>query len=171
MSSLSIERPAGLATEVATTTLDTEARGILERARSAAAASGSQFAGSLPPRDAWALVQAGQARLVDVRSPEELRFVGHVPGALSVAWATGTALTRNPRFVRELENRVTSKKEVLLFLCRSGKRSVDAAVAATKAGFEQVYNVLEGFEGDLDAQGQRGAVGGWRHQGLPWKQD
>jgi len=86
------------------------------------------------------------------------------------AWATGTSLTRNPRFVRELEARVP-KDEVVLLLCRSGKRSALAAEAAAKAGFRQAFNVLEGFEGEIDAAGQRGKSGGWRFHGLPWVQD
>jgi rhodanese-related sulfurtransferase len=59
----------------------------------------------------------------------------------------------------------------VVLLCRSGKRSAAAAEAAAKAGFTQVYNVLEGFEGDLDSQNQRGDVGGWRYWNLPWQQD
>jgi len=96
--------------------------------------------------------------------------VGHVPESLHVAWATGTAMQRNPRFVRELEAKV-SKDQAVLLLCRSGKRSAAAAEAATKAGFNQAFNVLEGFEGELDLQGQRGHQDGWRHHGLPWVQD
>jgi len=115
-------------------------------------------------------VQAGAAELVDVRSVEEYRFVGHVPGSLNVAWATGTSLNRNPRFVRELEAKV-GKTGLVLLLCRSGKRSALAAEAAAKAGFTQVFNVLDGFEGEIDAQGQRGKSDGWRFQGLPWQQD
>ncbi|MDR2188278.1 MAG: rhodanese-like domain-containing protein, partial [Azonexus sp.] len=49
--------------------------------------------------------------------------------------------------------------------------SAAAAAAATKAGFGHVYNVLEGFEGDLDNTQQRGGSGGWRHHDLPWVQD
>jgi rhodanese-related sulfurtransferase len=115
-------------------------------------------------------VQSGQAVLVDVRTAEERKFVGQPPDSLHVAWATGTALTRNPRFVKELEAKV-KKDTVLLFLCRSGKRSAQAAEAAAKAGFSQAFNVLEGFEGELDERQQRGALGGWRHAGLPWTQD
>jgi len=121
------------------------------------------------PETAWALAQAGEAVLVDVRSAEERTFVGHVPGLPHVAWASGTALTRNPRFTRELEAKVPRDRPVLL-LCRSGKRSALAAEAATKAGFAHAYNVLEGFEGELDAEGHRGSQGGWRVRGLPWVQ-
>lgn len=142
----------------------------LERASQLAHEQGLPYAGSISPVEAWALAQSGRARLVDVRSAEERKFVGHVPDVAHVAWATGTSLTRNPRFVRELESKV-GKEEAVLLLCRSGKRSALAAAAATKAGFEHVFNVLEGFEGDLDEAGQRGALGGWRFHGLPWVQD
>jgi len=127
--------------------------------------------GTVPPAEAWALFSSGQALLVDVRSPEELKFVGRVPGALNVPWATGTSLTRNPRFVRELEIKVGDKHKRVLLLCRSGKRSALAAESATKAGFTQVSNICEGFEGELDAQQQRGHGDGWRFHGLPWVQD
>ncbi|MBV8124964.1 MAG: rhodanese-like domain-containing protein [Burkholderiaceae bacterium] len=143
---------------------------VLGEARERAKSQGLPYAGGVPPEAAWALVQSGQAQLVDVRSGEERKFVGLVPGSIHVAWATGTALTRNPRFVRELEAKV-AKDAVVLLLCRSGKRSALAAEAAAKAGFTQVFNVLEGFEGELDAHQQRGHGDGWRFHGLPWVQD
>lgn len=124
----------------------------------------------LTPPEAWALIRSGEVTLVDVRTAEERAFVGQVPGSLHVPWATGTAMNRNPRFTRELEAKVAKDKPVLL-LCRSGKRSALAMDAAIKAGFSQVANILEGFEGDLDAHGQRGHSNGWRHHGLPWQQD
>jgi rhodanese-related sulfurtransferase len=146
----------------------------LARARDAAHANGLPFAGSVTPREACALAQAGDAVLVDVRSAEERHFVGQVPGSLHVAWATGTSLTRNPRFVKELEAKAGhpgKSGKPLLLLCRSGKRSAAAAEAATKAGLPDVFNVLEGFEGDLDDSTQRGHFNGWRFHGLPWTQD
>jgi rhodanese-related sulfurtransferase len=150
--------------------LETLDHPVLERARREAQAAGLSYAGGVPPQDAWAIVQAGHAVLVDVRSGEERKFVGQVPGSLHVAWAAGTALTRNPRFVRELEAKVRKDQTVLL-LCRSGKRSALAAEAAAKAGFSNVFNVLEGFEGELNDQQQRGSADGWRFRGLPWSQD
>lgn len=143
---------------------------ILQQAQAQAAAQGLPFAGSVSPQEAWALAQAGAAPIVDVRTAEERKFVGQVPGTLHVAWATGTALTRNPRFVRELEAKVSRHAPVLL-LCRSGKRSALAAEAATKAGFSRVFNIREGFEGELNDVQQRGTADGWRHRGLPWQQD
>ena len=142
--------------------------------KAAAESSGLQYAGGVPPGVAWELVQQGSAVLVDVRSGEERKFVGHVPDSLHVAWASGTALTRNPRFVRELEAKVAAaggKEAVVLLLCRSGKRSALAAEAAAKAGFTHVFNVLEGFEGEIDARQHRGGSDGWRFHGLPWVQD
>jgi rhodanese-related sulfurtransferase len=144
---------------------------LLQRARAEALANHLPFAGSVSPPDAWALASSGQAVLVDVRSNEERVFVGHVPGSVHVPWASGTALTRNPRFVRELEAKVGDKARPLLLLCRSGKRSALAAEVAAKAGFALVFNVREGFEGESDERGQRGHRNGWRRHDLPWVQD
>jgi rhodanese-related sulfurtransferase len=143
---------------------------VLDAARAAARAAGLPYAGGLAAPDAWELVKSGAAALVDVRSIEECKFVGYIPGSLHVPWATGTNLNRNPRFVRELEAKVR-KTDVVLLMCRSGKRSALAAEAATKAGFASVFNVLEGFEGDIDKEQHRGTLGGWRKRGLPWVQD
>jgi len=142
----------------------------LEQVRQAAQASGLPYAGGVSPRQAWALFSTGQAVLVDVRSAEERKFVGHVPGSVHIAWATGTSLARNPRFVRELEVKLGKEQPVLL-LCRSGKRSAVAAEAAAKAGLHNVFNVLEGFEGEIDTQQHRGGSDGWRFHDLPWVQD
>lgn len=150
--------------------VQTHAQQILELAREAAQTEQLPFAGSIHPVDAWFLLQHDQAILVDVRTNEERKFVGYVPNSVHVAWATGTSFNRNPRFVKELENK-TGKDAVILLLCRSGKRSALAAEAAQKAGFSNVFNVQEGFEGDLNPQQQRGALNGWRTHQLPWLQD
>ena len=147
----------------------TAAQQALEDARAAATAAGTPYAGGVAPEVAWALFTAGDALLVDVRTAEERKFVGHVPESLHVPWATGTSLTRNPRFVRELEAK-TGKTAVVLLLCRSGNRSAQAP-RPRRRGFTQVFNVLEGFEGDLDERQHRGGSNGWRFRGLPWAQD
>ncbi len=143
---------------------------VLRIAQEDAQTQGLTYAGIVAPDDAWKLFIGGQAHLVDVRAAEERKFVGHVPNTLHVAWQTGPALIKNPRFLRELENKLP-KDAVILLLCRSGKRSAAAAANATAAGFKYVFNVREGFEGDLDDRQQRGASGGWRQRGLPWVQD
>ena len=142
----------------------------VESARHAATEQGLPYAGSVSPSIAWDLFNAGEAVLVDVRSNEELHFVGRVPGSVHVPWATGTSLTRNPRFVRELESKV-NKESLVFLLCRSGKRSSLAAEAATKAGFAHAFNILEGFEGEINEDKHRGLTGGWKFHSLPWEQD
>ena len=72
--------------------------------------------------------------------------------------------------MRELAAKV-SKDSIILLLCRSGKRSALAAQAATEAGLAHVFNVLEGFEGEIDTEQHRGGSDGWRFRGLPWIQD
>lgn len=81
----------------------------LAQIRAQAIADGLPYAGGISPKQAWALVEAGKVLLVDVRTAEERKFVGHVPDSLHVAWATGTSLSRNPRFVRELESKLGGK--------------------------------------------------------------
>ncbi len=142
----------------------------LNLARTQAREQELAYAGSVTPIQAWQLFNSGEATLVDVRSNEELHFVGRVPGTAHITWATGTSLTRNPRFVREVDNKF-AKTDVLLLLCRSGKRSALAAEALTNAGFSNVFNVLEGFEGEINEHKQRGFTGGWKFHQLPWEQD
>jgi len=143
---------------------------VLQAARAEAEQIGLKYAGRVSPDDAWKLFTSGIAHLVDVRAAEERKFVGHVPNTLHVAWQTGPALIKNPRFLRDLEGKLP-KDSIILLLCRSGKRSAAAAEAATAAGFARVFNVHEGFEGDLDENQRRGTNGGWRQRGLPWVQD
>lgn len=126
------------------------------------------YAGDIPPTLAWQWVQSGEAVLVDVRTDAERAWVGQVPGAIAVAWKQWPQMQLNPDFDAQLLAAVPPGRKVLL-LCRSGVRSVAAAQQATALGLE-AYNVLEGFEGELDANGQRGHINGWRLRGLPWHQ-
>lgn len=143
---------------------------ILARARERATAVKLRFAGSVTAREAWRLLCAHSAILVDVRTAEERQFVGRVEESIHVPWMIGPALRRNPRFVRDLELRVR-RDSIVLLLCRSGSRSMAAAQALTQARFTDAFSVLEGFEGALDQRLQRGNEGGWRKRGLPWIQD
>lgn len=129
---------------------------ILARARVEAVGSG--YAGDLSPQKAWALFSSGIADLIDVRTKRELKNVGYVPNAKHIEWLRDADMLPNPRFIYELNSKV-GKDDVVLLLCRSGKRSVAAAQAATQAGFKHVFNVLEGFEG------------GWLRHNLPWARD
>jgi sulfur dioxygenase len=126
------------------------------------------YAGDISPQLACQWWQSGDAVLVDVRSDAERAWVGFVPGALALAWKQWPGMTLNPSFDAQLLAAVPAGKKVVM-LCRSGIRSVATAQRATELGL-QAYNILEGFEGDPDAQGQRGHSGGWRFHGLPWRQ-
>ncbi len=142
---------------------------ILDVARTRYEATDGAYAGAVTPPEAWQLYRTGRARLVDVRTAPEVRYVGRVPDALHVEWH-GTDADQVERFVQDLK-RVVQPEETVLLLCRSGVRSHHAAHFAHKAGYVNAYNVLEGFEGQRNHVHQRGFVDGWRSHGLPWIQD
>jgi rhodanese-related sulfurtransferase len=134
------------------------------------------YAGDITPEEAWKLLSENpEAVLVDVRTDAEWRFVG-VPDlsdlgrdVVYIEWNSVSG-THNESFVDELLEQVPSRVDrPVVFLCRSGNRSISAAEAATEAGIAPSYNVLDGFEGHLDDVGHRGGTG-WRATGLPWKQ-
>ena len=135
-------------------------------------AAGQPYAGAVTPREAYELVLLdARVKLIDVRTNAERDWVGKVSlpegrhGA--VQWSSWPGAVPNPDFVQQLEA-VASKDYVLLFLCRSGVRSRHAAALATQHGFANSYDILEGFEGDKDADGHRKTVSGWCKAGLPW---
>ena len=134
------------------------------------------YAGDITPEEAWKLlVDNPEAVLVDCRTDAEWRFVG-VPDLSSlerdvvyVEWNKSDG-KHNDGFVADLVAAgVLPGGRPVVFLCRSGNRSIGAAKAATEAGIAPSYNVLDGFEGDIDEDGHRGGTG-WKAVGLPWKQ-
>ena len=125
------------------------------------------YAGDITAEQAWQWAEQGEAILVDVRTDAERAWVGHVPGGIAIAWKLWPGMVPNPDFEQALLALPKDKK--LVMLCRSGVRSVAAAKRATELGL-LAYNILEGFEGDLDANAHRGQTGGWRKRGLPWAQ-
>jgi rhodanese-related sulfurtransferase len=137
------------------------------------------YAGDISPLEAWKLLSDNpNAVLVDVRTDAEWRFVG-VPDLSSLGrevlfleWNSSDG-THNTNFADQLRERISPAQDgaerPVVFLCRSGNRSIGAAVAATEIGITPAYNILEGFEGNLDANGHRGETG-WRAIGLPWNQ-
>jgi len=141
--------------------------------RLAAARAGKMqlaYEGAFTPQEAFEVLRlAPGARLVDVRTRAELDWVGRIPGAIEIEWNSYPGSVPNPHFITHLKKQA-DPEALLLFICRSGARSHNAALAATEAGLADCYNVLEGFEGDKDANGRRGNIGGWRHAGLPWVQ-
>ncbi|MDI3384609.1 rhodanese-like domain-containing protein [Xenophilus aerolatus] len=127
------------------------------------------YAGDVTPETAARWLASGEAVLVDVRTDAEREWVGFVPGAVPLAWKQWPGMALNPDFDAGLRAAVPAGGKAVL-LCRSGVRSVAAARRAAELGVT-AYNILEGFEGDADADGHRGNQGGWRRRGLPWKQN
>jgi len=143
---------------------------ILLLAQSRARDLSLPYEGALTPREAYEVLRmAPGAHLIDVRTRAELEWVGRIPSAVEIEWQSYPGNQFNPNFLPQLKQAV-DPETLLLFICRSGKRSSAAARLATEAGFRGCYNVLEGFEGDKDARSQRGTLGGWRLAGLPWQQ-
>ena len=128
------------------------------------------YEGALRPEEAYEIMQyAPGAKLVDVRTRAELDWVGRIPGAEIIEWSSYPGANINPHFITQLAQMV-DKESLVMFISRNGTRSHFAAIAATQAGYADCYNVLEGFEGDKDADKQRNSLNGWRLAKLPWEQ-
>ena len=135
-----------------------------------APAAGSQAIESVEPAKAFDLLKNPSTFLVDVRSVAEYVLIGHPDGAYSVPFTfwneNKAAFEPNDKFVEDLKTRF-KPEDTLIFICRSGGRSLRAAEAAGRAGFAKTFSVSQGFEGEPDAAGHR-TIGGWRNSGLPW---
>jgi rhodanese-related sulfurtransferase len=139
------------------------------------------YAGDISVEAAMKLLSGdGRATLVDVRTEPEWQFVGapDLSGlgkdVIFLSWQTYPSMQVQGDFASSLagilKERGAEPNAPILFLCRSGARSRSAAMEMTKAGWDQCYNVADGFEGPLDAEGRRGRSGGWKSKGLPWRQ-
>jgi rhodanese-related sulfurtransferase len=135
------------------------------------------YAGDLTPEETYRLLQERpDAALVDVRTQAEWNYVG-LPdlsaldrAVITVEWVSFPGGVRNEAFLEQLAAAGVTAQTPVAFLCRSGVRSQGAANLATEAGYGQAYNILGGFEGDLDQTGHRSSTSGWKHVGLPWRQ-
>jgi rhodanese-related sulfurtransferase len=120
--------------------------------------------------EAFEMVKQPNTYLIDVRSVAEYVFVGHPEMAYNTPlmfWNEEQAsMERNPEFLEDLRQRF-KKTDRLIFLCRSGGRSAQAARMAQASGFNDVYNVERGFEGEKNRDGYR-TVNGWKNSGLPY---
>jgi rhodanese-related sulfurtransferase len=131
---------------------------------------------NVSPTQTWEALRADPtARLVDVRTDVEWDSVG-VPDTsetgtdpILIQWQTAPTMQVNAAFVEQLRQAGLTPEHTLFFICRSGARSMAAAQAAARAGFARAYNVAEGFEGAPNMLGRRGAVSGWKAEGLPWR--
>lgn len=147
-----------------------ELRHILQRAAQRGRDASLAYAGEVTPQEAYNLFSGHYAKIIDIRSRFEYQYIGHIPDTPLVSWKYWPSGETNSHFLPELRAHCATD-EIVLFLCRSGIRSHATSTVAAAAGFGQTFNILEGFEGDLDLTGQRGNTGGWRKAGLPWVQD
>ena len=143
--------------------------------------SSPDYAGDIPASEAWELLKRERhAQLIDVRTFAEWNFVG-LPDLASlgrqvhcIEWQQFPSMAPNADFVADAKAAVeaagATAQTPILLLCRSGARSRGAAMALTRAGFTQAFNIADGFEGNLDREGHRGQAGGWKASGLPWRQ-
>lgn len=141
---------------------------ILKLAQQRAEQNNYPYAGALTPHEAFEVLQNNpSAVLVDVRSRAELDLVGRVPQATHIEWAFYPGMVANAEFATQLQAQVDDDL-IVIFLCRTGGRSHNAAVLAQQLGYDKAYNVLEGFEGESNTLRQRTLINGWKHAGLPW---
>lgn len=140
---------------------------ILDKAKQRAMENNLPYQGAVTPEEAYTLIQNNPENiLVDVRTLAELELVGRVPDALHIEWAFYPGMVANPNFDKQLVQQIDKKSQVI-FMCRTGGRSHNAAVVAAKLGYT-AFNMLEGFEGEANADQQRTMINGWKHAGLPW---
>ncbi len=150
----------------------TDIAAILNSARQRQQQAGWPYAGAVTPAEAMALLSAdSRVKLLDVRTQAERDWIGRVaipaPQHFAVQWSLYPGGAKNADFLAQLEA-IAGQDDGLRMQCRSGVRSRSAAEAATAKGFAHCYDILEGFEGDRDAEGHRKTIGGWCHAGLPW---
>ena len=133
----------------------------------------------LSAQQGWQLLQDDpRAVLVDIRSSMEFLFVGHPKGAVHVPWIDEPDWTVNPHFVTDIRKLLLGGAVCIIdegcapvvLICRSGKRSLEAGKVLLEAGFNRVFHIEEGFEGELNDSHQRSSINGWRFRGLPWEQ-
>ena len=141
---------------------------ILSEASMLARQNQLPYEGAITPIQAWEVLQhAPASKLIDVRSRPELDLVGRIPGAIHIEWSFYPDWSPNPDFITQLKMQI-DPESLVMFICRTGGRSHNAAMAAHSAGYTEAYNVLQGFEGEANADKQRGKINGWKAAGLPW---
>ena len=155
----------------------------------------AKLAKNVTPRQAYDMMQKDKSiYVIDVRTPWEFQFVGHIKGAYNIPYNfVSTKFTpkgqtyiyngqakiakksryqwvKNPDFLYYVGKLVKNDKNAkMIIYCRSSHRSPVAADELVKAGYKNVYNMLEGFEGGFGKTPYRRLTDGWQHAGLPYQ--
>lgn len=140
-------------------------------------ADGLDYAGEVSPQESFDYISQNRSVVIDVRTSPEWQFVG-IPDLsgtpsklLTISWKIYPSFVLNPKFIGDLiaETFIT-KDTPLFFICRSGGRSLDAALAVAAEGYNYCFNIIGGFEGEVGANRQRSMTCGWKYDNLPWVQ-
>ncbi len=133
----------------------------------------SQNVEEISPEKAYQMLKNPSTYLVDVRSIAEYVFVGHPEKAYNIPitfWnEEEQRLILNDNFIQDIKP-IFKENDILIFICRSGGRSLRAAEMVSQAGFINVYSINEGFEGEEDERGYR-TINGWKNRGLSYTYD
>lgn len=137
----------------------------------------------IEPKEAFEKLQNEENTvLIDVRTDAEFTFVGQIDlssinkDVILLPWKIFPAMNVNARFQMILERNLqekfgeNAKNAQLIFICRSGGRSYEAASFIESLGYKNCFNLTGGFEGDLDSKGHRSNINGWKANNLPWRQ-
>ena len=96
-----------------------------------------RYAGDVTPEEAWDILKTDKsAELNDCRTDAEWSYVGQTDLSgirkeqLNIAWKDFPTMEINPSFAEEIAAACPDKQTKLLIMCRSGLRSIDAAIAA-----------------------------------------
>ena len=134
------------------------------------------YKGDITSKQAWEMLKNSNSLLVDVRTSAEWHYVGapdlsSIKGKLiQIEWRKLPSMDKNLEFIKQFESIVSDKNADVIFLCRTGGRSQEAAIEMTKEGYANCYNVEFGFEGEISPSMHRGTVNGWKADKLPWRQ-
>jgi rhodanese-related sulfurtransferase len=141
---------------------------LMKAAHLRASEQGLPFFGIVTPQEAYALSKENRhVRLIDVRTKAELDLVGRIPNAHHIEWAFYPGMIQNEDFPNQLIQ-LAPKDSPVIFICRTGGRSHNAAMTAQALGYQQAFNMVEGFEGEANHLQQRTLINGWKHANLPW---
>jgi rhodanese-related sulfurtransferase len=136
------------------------------------------YAGELSPTEAFEYLKNDPAaQMVDVRTVAEWSLTGYPDlsslgkSVIKLSWRLYPTMQINSEFADQLAREIPDLHTPLLFMCKIGGRSLDAAIAMTALGYTRCYNITDGFEGSMDAAQHRGTVSGWKAENLPWEQN